>query len=819
MTAETQSSPPPARASQPAATLPDPAAPLRDRLLKGLTSEQAQAVMHGCGPMLVLASAGSGKTTVITRRIAMLLARGVKPWHILALTFTNKAAGEMRERVARVLGEDALNSSGLTVTTFHSFCARVLRRYADRCGLNPDYTIYDSADQKSAMKSALERLNISTQHVTPDAVLGVISGAKNQLVGPDEFRHYARDYFDSQVAKAYPAYAKALKDANAVDFDDLLFFVARLLRDDEAVRDEMRQRHRHMLIDEYQDTNHAQFVIARALADGTRNICVVGDPDQSIYGWRGADIRNILEFNQHYPEAVVVKLGENFRSTAPILRIADHLIKHNRKRKEKPLYTTKEGGSKAILCTCWDHDDEAARVANFLAEMEKTGREKEGGGGLPWKQMAIFYRTNALSRTLESALREREIPYTIARGTAFYDRKEIKDALAYLRLIVNPQDEVSLQRIVNTPPRGIGDTTMEKVEAFARANSIGLFDALLRSREVPDLSARATAALEKFARMVQAWIRDVQNGGAAGSFMGAVVRVELRELVMRVLKESGLAEHFRKSGTDEDRERLENLDELVNAAAEFDAQGGLAADGDDSATGEDSPPRDDDTLTTRLRAYLESVALVSDADSIDPERGAVTLMTLHTAKGLEFDAVAIVGLEEGLLPHSMSREEDDNAEEERRLFFVGITRARKHLLITTTRSRLVHGRTEDRIPSRFLSELPEDDIERVGAVSEFAGTRNWGGSPEEQRAGQWGRRASRERSEFDDPESASWGRPASGATQSLPWSRGQRVAHPQFGRGTVHNVSRLGQHTRVQINFDHVGMKTLIAEYARLEKA
>ncbi len=782
MTAETQPSPLSARSTQPPATLPDPPAPLRDRLLKGLTAEQAQAVMHGCGPMLVLASAGSGKTTVITRRIAMLLARGVKPWHILALTFTNKAAGEMRERVARVLGEDALNSSGLTVTTFHSFCARVLRRYADRCGLNPDYTIYDSADQKSAMKSALERLNISTQHVTPDAVLGVISGAKNQLVGPDEFRHYARDYFDSQVAKAYPAYAKALKDANAVDFDDLLFFVARLLRDDEAVRDEMRQRHRHMLIDEYQDTNHAQFVIARALADGTRNICVVGDPDQSIYGWRGADIRNILEFNQHYPEAVV-------------------------------------GGSKAILCTCWDHDDEAARVANFLAEMEKTGCEREGGGGLPWKQMAIFYRTNALSRTLESALREREIPYTIARGTAFYDRKEIKDALAYLRLIVNPQDEVSLQRIVNTPPRGIGDTTMEKVEAFARANSIGLFDALLRSREVPDLSARATAALEKFARMVQAWIRDVQNGGAAGSFMGAVVRVELRELVMRVLKESGLAEHFRKSGTDEDRERLENLDELVNAAAEFDAQGGLAADGDDTAAGEDTPPHEDDTLTTRLRAYLESVALVSDADSIDPERGAVTLMTLHTAKGLEFDAVAIVGLEEGLLPHSMSREEDDNAEEERRLFFVGITRARKHLLITTTRSRLVHGRTEDRIPSRFLSELPEDDIERVGAVSEFAGTRNWGGSPEEQRAGQWGRRAGRERSEFDDPDSASWGSPASGATQGLPWSRGQRVAHPQFGRGTVHNVSRLGQHTRVQINFDHVGMKTLIAEYARLEKA
>jgi DNA helicase-2/ATP-dependent DNA helicase PcrA len=763
-------------------------------LLTDLTPPQREAVLHTEGPLLVLAAAGSGKTRVITRRIAHLIHLGIAPWNIMALTFTNKAAGEMRERVHALLadaGERVMR--GLSVTTFHSLCARLLRRYAEAAGLKPDFSIYDSSDQMSLAKKVIADLGINTSNFPPRSVLSVISGAKNELMSPDDYAAQATDFYAKTVAKVYHAYHRALRSANAVDFDDLLLLTARVLKSDASVRNECQARWRYLLIDEYQDTNHAQFMIASMLA-GTPapgvqpNICVVGDPDQAIYGWRGADIANILEFEEHYPGAHTIKLGENFRSTQHILATADTLIRNNKRRKHKPLFTSKSGGDRIELVSCRDEGHEARLVADWLRARHEDG--------VPWRQMAIFYRTNALSRVVEDACRSSAMPYTIARGTAFYEREEVKTAIAYLRVIANTADGVSLERIVNTPARGIGDTTFSKVDIAAASAGVPVFVMMQSPRRIEGLSARAIGAIEKFTAMVDGWTGN-------GTFLGADVSGSLAELVSRVLKESGIesmyAQQAKTSGSEADMERLDNLAELVNSAREFELEFDVASDpsGVGLEDGEGMPPGDVPPLLAMLRAYLESIALVADADAVDPAQGAVTLMTLHAAKGLEFDSVAIIGLEEGVLPHSRARESEDQLEEERRLCFVGITRSMRRLLMTHASVRAVRGQPERTFPSRFLDELPREHItlSDQARVMETVGERDWGDA------------------EFDQTGEG----PRRGAGERAPFPVGAVVRHPQFGEGQVVSVTS-GASARATIRFNAVGTKTIVLEYGRLTR-
>ncbi len=785
-----------------------------ESLLEGLTEPQTRAVLHTDGPLLVLAAAGSGKTLTITRRVAHLIAQGNPPWSILALTFTNKAATEMRERIERLIPPSAGTARGLVISTFHAFCARLLRRYAERVGLNGNYTIYDAGDQKAAIKDALDRLDLSKQNFPPDAMSARISNAKNAMERVEDVRANGGDFWSKQFARVYEEYEKTLRQNNAVDFDDLLLHIATLLRDDVEVREELRNRFRHVLIDEYQDTNHAQFLIADGLAAGHRRICVVGDPDQSIYGWRGADISNILEFQEHYPEAEVVKLGENFRSTAPILAVADHLIKHNVKRKDKPLFTKRQGGDKPIVMTCVDEHHEAEFVASYLDSMNREH-------GLAWKDMAIFYRTNALSRNIEAALRDRQIPHVLVRGTAFYDRKEIRDALAYMRVVRNPGDGVSLKRIINEPARGIGKTTINRLEQFAAERQITLFEAVCRCREMTDLNGRAIGALERFARLVQSWTGE-------SSFMGVETIGELAELVRRIVTESGMEAALNAGKSEEDAQRLDNLNELVTAVMEFEEKfaaqqaAGVDAMTDPFGFEVDALPEttEEPPLMARLRAYLEQVALVSDVEAFDPDAGAVMLMTLHAAKGLEFPVVVMIGLEENLLPHSRSRESDAELEEERRLAFVGMTRAKQRLVLTHATVRTWRGMRDPTITSRFLGELPEDGIEWHGREE----AARFHGGYEDDSSSEWGQRRSSTRSDRSEFESAEeirnvqqWTR-GKGGDDASGFPVGARVRHPQFGDGEVESVTRTGRHTRVRVRFRDVGTKTLIAEYARLER-
>ena len=790
--------------------------------LDGLTKPQRDAVTHTEGPLLVLAGPGSGKTRVITMRIAHLISLGVPPWSILAVTFTNKAAAEMRERVLRqILGADASDEEsrsdrrtrGLTITTFHSLCARLLRRYAEQAqipGLKPDYTIYDAADQAAAMKKVLKEMDLSSSNWPPRSVLSAISNAKNELLDAEAFAANAGDYYSTQLSKIYTRYSAALRQAGAIDFDDLLLYTARMLEEREDIRAELQRRWQYLLIDEYQDTNAAQFKIASLLAgDGPAlpgpdqhsagpNICVVGDPDQSIYAWRGADITNILEFEQQYPGARVITLGENFRSTGAIISIADTLIRNNRQRKHKDLFTNAGVGENAIVVTCRDERHEAEMVADFFNLLS----EEEG---LAWKDMAVFYRTNALSRVLEDALRQASIPYVIARGTAFYQREEVKTALAYLRVVANQADDVSLARIINTPARGIGKTSLDTIAGAASRSGIPLWEGLTRARELPGLTDRSLKAIDAFVATVNAWT-------GAGSFMGAQVASSLHELVERVIKESGLEAYYKKksmtSGQESDAERLENLDELVSSARAFEDEYDPADDptqfpGAEAMAAGDAPPVP--PLLALLRAYLESVSLVADADQVDPASGAVTLMTLHAAKGLEFPAVAMIGLEEGALPHARAFESEDALEEERRLAFVGVTRAMRHLHISCAKYRTIRGATERMIPSRFLDELGREHITRSDQSDDH---------PPREPSFDAGAMMMGDLEKIREQRAAI---SAASDRYKAEFPPGCIVRHPQFGEGQVISVTG-GQHARAKVKFRHVGEKTLVLEYARLRR-
>lgn len=755
-------------------------------LLDGLTDRQREAVTHVDGPLLVLAGPGSGKTRVITSRIAhMVRVVGIAPWNVLAITFTNKAAGEMQQRVANLVTER--QARAITVCTFHSLCARILRVHGERLGLSSGATIYDSSDQQRAMKQVIKDLDMSTSNFPPGQVLSAISNSKNELVDVETYQSLARDFFSRNVAKLYKSYQALLKKNNAMDFDDLLLNTVRILREHTDVRDQLRERFQYLLIDEYQDTNHSQFVIANALVgEGTEeqaaNICATGDPDQSVYRWRGADIRNILEFEEHYPDAQVVRLEQNYRSTKRILSVADTLIRNNKRRKHKDLWTDNEDGGPVTIATCRDERHEA----KWLAEQFQKLHDDED---ISWRDMAIFYRVNSLSRVVEDAMREAAIPYQIARGTAFYDRKEVKDSIAYLRSIANPDDEVNLLRIINVPARGISDKTVKALQAHAVAHETNIHKLLRQAANVPGLNSRAVNACERFAADLDRWHQRAGYGEANGTETATLQSPSFREFVDTVIRESGLHDFYAKDSGDSEDDRLANLGELVSSAQQFEddftGRPGLSFDLEGNTI--DDPPADiDSSLSEKLEGYLEQVSLVSDVDSINAAQGAVTLMTLHAAKGLEYPVVGMVAVEDGLLPHSRSHADELELEEERRLCFVGITRAEQRLFMTHARYRTIFGRTEPTIPSRFLEELPAEHVERVALDrDEFyddAGTRDF----------------------YDTDD------------QNL--RQGDMVRHRQFGLGAIMSIQGRGHQTRAKVQFNRAGIKTLILEYANLEK-
>ncbi len=529
-----------------------------DLFIDGLTPPQQVAVQHVDGPALVLAGPGSGKTMVVTRRVARLVHLGIAPWQILALTFTNKAANEMRHRIDALLDDSEIVGSGLTVATFHSFCARLLRRFAESVGLSETFSIYDSSDQREAAKQAVVRAGLDLSNWTPMSALNAISNAKNEMQDATDFSASASDFYTRTIARIYASYEEILRAAGAVDFDDLLLLTAKLLKNNVDVRTELQERFSYVLIDEYQDTNHAQFVIAQTLVEGHRNLFVVGDPDQSIYAWRGADIGNILEFTQHHPSAITVALGQNFRSTGYIVEAAAGLIAQNTSHLPKELFTELGSGQRPQLMATINEESEARRVV----EVFRTRHEEQG---TPWSEMAVLYRINALTRVLEAAFRESQIPYVIARGTAFYERKEVKDALAYLRVLANPSDDVALKRIVNNPPRGIGATTLNRIEQFALASGCSLYEGMQRVTEVTEVSARSRSAVHRFMQLLGKWQMHLQSQEQTMLLDGP----DFADLVEEVIRESGLYELFRSGRTEEDLQRLSNLEELVSAAASF----------------------------------------------------------------------------------------------------------------------------------------------------------------------------------------------------------------------------------------------------------
>src|SRR6478672_7336043 len=648
------------------------------KVFESLTAAQLAAVTHVDGPLLILAGPGSGKTRVVTHRIAHLLHQGIAGKNILALTFTNKAADEMKARLARLLPLPTV-----WMGTFHRFCARLLRMYGQLVGLSENYSIYDMDDSRRMLAEAILDEGVDLSHTTPEAISHAISWAKNNLMGPDEYVPRRGHHIGGIVQRVYPAYQRRLLQANAVDFDDLLLHVARLLKDNEEVRARLDERYRYILVDEYQDTNLAQYAIVRALSRNHPNLAVTGDPDQSIYGWRGANLSNILEFEKDFPSVKVVRLEQNYRSTKAILRIADELIRHNVRRKKKELFTDNAEGA-AVRLTAYptqrdEADDIAAQIAGAIHNESRRPRD-----------FAIFYRTNALSRQIEHSLREHVVPYQIVNGLEFYQRKEIKDILAYLHLLNNPRSDVALLRVINTPVRGIGKATIDRLRDYARMSGLPLLEAARRAGVVEGISKKSAVAVAKFIALFDR--------------IGEAIHGAIEEIVGLVLSETGYREVLENSESEEEQDRLANIEELLTAAREFDVKHPEA---------------------NSLEQFLEETSLVADTDAWETETDRVTLMTLHAAKGLEFPAVFIVACEQGLLPHDRSLYDDDKLEEERRLLFVGITRAREELQLSYAQYRAFRGQTSPTVPSSFLMELPRHEMKLSDSVSSRRTTPDW----------------------------------------------------------------------------------------------
>ncbi|TLD41157.1 MAG: ATP-dependent DNA helicase UvrD/PcrA [Candidatus Jettenia ecosi] len=724
-------------------------------LLKDITENQREAVTHIEGPLLVIAGAGSGKTRVITRRIGYLISQGINPYNILAITFTNKAADEMCERIKQFLSQ-----KGLWISTFHKMCSRILRNDIERLGYSKDFSIYDTTDQLNQIKSIMAELQFDTAQWKPRTIAGTISHAKNKLINPETFASTASGYYHRIVAQVYTKYHTILKTNNALDFDDLLIKTIELFKTHTDILEMYQEKFKFVLVDEYQDTNYTQYTITRMLASKYRNICVTGDPDQSIYGWRGADIRNIMDFEKDYPDAKVVLLEKNYRSTKRILHAASSVIQQNRYRKQKRLWTENVEGEKIKVIHCEDEHGEAEEIVKSIRTLSTKG--------VKYSNIALFYRTNAQSRVLEISLRNHGIPYRIIGGVEFYQRKEIKDVLSYLRLCINPQDRVALERTINTPTRGIGNTTIKKLEDWATAQNTSLFYALQQVNLIPEIKGQGALSIKRFTELIL--------------HLQQLPKSPIENIIKQVIQETRYIEFLRESGEKESKDRIANVEELVNAAHEYDINYSEGA----------------------LQGFLEEVALVSDADELQEGTQAVTLMTFHTAKGLEFPVVFITGMEEKLLPHAESTDSDDKIEEERRLCYVGITRAMSELFLTHTKRRMRYGQMNFCVPSRFLDEIPKEIVIHVDKTnySYVDDVYNKSNSSYDTAF------------QIDDITVHD----DSLKENLAPLSGGEIVRHPVFGIGRVLEVSGSKDKICAKINFNVGGIKSLMLAYAKLEK-
>lgn len=730
-----------------------------------LNPQQKEAVDWPGGPMLVFAGAGSGKTRVITARIARLLKDKARPDGILAVTFTNKAAREMRERVERIVGDEA---SRLWMGTFHSICARMLRIDGQAIGLDRSFVIYDDTDQLGLIREILKKKNIDEKTVQPRAVLNEISHAKERLISPEKYSESATGFVEKIAADIYKTYNELLAKARALDFDDILFWAVRLLEQREDVREKYQSRFHHILVDEYQDVNFAQYRLIQILAERHRNLMVVGDDDQSIYAWRGADVTLILRFASDYPDAKVIKLEQNYRSTGTILNAANEVIKRNRSRADKKLWTENADGTPITLVQAGTEHDEAMMVADAILGDVRTGRRN-------FRDFAVLYRTNTQSRVVEEAFLTLRIPHLLIGGQRFYERKEIKDMVAYLRLTLNSADDTAFRRVINEPARGIGATTVGAIEEYAAAHSVSLFEAAQRADLLGSLQRRAASGLQEFTMAIQN-AREVSRRG------------EIVPTLRNLMSNSGYLDALRAEGSEESQSRLENLQELINVAAEFDR----------------SNESDEDTA---LGTFLESVALVADADQLVDSGNAVTLMTLHTAKGLEFPVVYLIGLEEGVFPHSRSLGSDHEIEEERRLAYVGMTRAMEELHLFHAHRRALFGQPNYNRRSRFIDDIPEHFLSIVGhySASQLAGAR----SMQQDRTGRYS---------VSDPGPAPAERRRTQAAWTPPFEVGARVRHGKFGVGLVVACSPLKDDCEVTVAFPGVtGVKKLVQSLAKLE--
>ena len=735
----------------------------------GLNPQQAEAVINTEGPMLIMAGAGSGKTKVLTCRVANLLQKGVRPYRILAITFTNKAAAEMRERVNNMSGPAAKD---VRLFTFHAFCARFLRMEIDKLpGYGGNFAIYDTADSQNLIKQILKEMNLDDKRFQPSGILSRISNAKNALQDAASFARQAGDFYEQKVADIYSRYEQKLQLNNALDFDDLLMLSIKLLQENKEVREKYQDRFDYLLVDEYQDTNHAQYLLTKFLAAKHRNICVVGDADQSIYGWRGADIQNILDFEKDYPDAKVIKLEQNYRSTQIILDAANAVIENNTGRKPKNLWTENKSGADIIYFQAVDERDEARFVIEQLQNLQRTENKKLG-------DMAILYRTNTQSRIFEEMLIKSGISYNMVGGLKFYERKEIKDIIAYLRVIFNPADSLSLLRIINVPKRGIGDASLAKIQAYAAANNVSLFEAVSNAAAIDGLSSRFVSKLDDLA-------------GIIFELMNLANEAPVEDLIDRVLRDTGYLEELENERTPQAQSRIDNLHELISVAQEF------------AASEEEN----------NLENFLAHVALVSDIDDTELGEDAITLMTLHSSKGLEFPVVFLVGMEEGLFPHARTLMDETEIEEERRLCYVGITRAKEKLFLSSTKMRTIYGNTVTYPPSRFLQEIPARLVKTIKRQERFSALENF-----KQVSEKYSARPQKPASTFN-PHSFMPQKPAAAAGGTgTRFNTGDRVSHSKWGEGMVVSVKDSPDGQEVKVAFAGAGVRSLLTKYAVLKK-
>lgn len=751
--------------------------------LEDLNPVQRQAVEHREGPLLILAGAGSGKTRVLTYRIAHLIAQGVEPWHILAITFTNKAAQEMRDRVYSLVGSEG---RGLWVATFHSACVRILRSEIGYLpGYSRSFVIYDSGDQLALIKSCMKELNLDEKKFAPRAIESVISDAKNKLLTPEDFSRRAKDYFEQKAERVYELYQKKLLANNALDFDDIIMLTVRLFRENPEVLSQYQDKFRYILVDEYQDTNHAQYALVNLLAKKYRNLCVVGDDDQSIYMFRGADVQNILDFERDYPEAKTLKLEQNYRSTKSILQAANSVVQNNTERKEKSLWTENEDGQPIVYYVADNEHDEARYMGERIQRLLNVEGRK-------FNEFAVLYRTNAQSRVIEERFMKEGIPYRIFSGLKFYERMEIKDILAYLRILHNPADQVSFSRVLNVPKRGLGESTLEKILDYANEQEMPVLDAIMEADYIPELQSRAKKPLLAFAHLMQE-LRALAAGESS-----------VTKLVEEVLKRTGYWDNLVGDKSPEAEARLENLREFLSVTAEYDEK----ADNYETAVVQEGI---EDALVPGLAGFLEQVSLVAQIDSLDQADDAVVMMTIHSAKGLEFPVVFLGGMEEGIFPSSRSMLDPVLLAEERRLCYVAITRARERLYLAYAQQRMIYGRTQYNRPSEFFQEIPthvlvdRDPIDPPptraqkphSAAARPAATPSGGPSP--WRTGE-----------------RTIGNPVQDAP-GVDYKVGEKVEHAKFGKGVIVAIKGEGSSAELSVVFGGE-IKKLMAEYARLVK-